>query len=163
MNCLPFRLLLMIIMIKIGEIAATKNGLCFIITEFAFLPSTIFKNLPFKIDRQNYTLNKDQEELIYSWTKKKDTHYVQDPVFQQNFLTDFKKLLPKDTQNNLHDIDQLDMSEFMTFVDGEKATKERDKIAWGNLSLEERKKIALEKKREGKIKKLLREGSSGRH
>ena len=61
-------------------------------------------------------------------------------IFQQNFLTDFKKLLPRDIQNNLHDIDQLDMSEFMTFVDSEKATKERDKIAWGNLSLEERKK-----------------------
>ena len=69
-------------------------------------------------------------------------------VFQQNFLTDFKKLLPRDIQNSLHEIGQLDMSEFMTFVDSEKATKERDKIAWSNLSREERKKIALERKKE---------------
>ncbi len=117
------------------------NGVC-------FPPEYIAKNLPFKIDNQNYTLTKDQEELIYAWTKKKDTHYVQDPVFQQNFLTDFKKLLPKDIQKSIHEINQLDMREFMTFVDSEKATKERDKIAWSNLSREERKKIALERKKE---------------
>ena len=117
------------------------NGVC-------FPPEYIAKNLPFKIDNQNYTLNKDQEELIYAWTKKKDTHYVQDPIFQQNFLTDFKKLLPKHIQNSIHEVGQLDMSEFMTFVDSEKAAKEREKIAWGNLAREERKKIALERKKE---------------
>jgi len=117
------------------------NGVC-------FPPEYIAKNLPFKIDNQNYTLNKDQEELIYAWTKKKDTHYVQDPIFQQNFLTDFKRLLPKDIQNSIHEVGQLDMSEFMTFVDSEKAAKEREKIAWGNLAREERKKIALERKKE---------------
>ena len=117
------------------------NGVC-------FPPEYIAKNLPFKIDNQNYTLNKDQEELIYAWTKKKDTHYVQDPIFQQNFLTDFKKLLPKDIQNSIHEVGQLDMSEFMTFVDSEKAAKERDKIAWGNLSREERKKNRIREKKE---------------
>ncbi len=117
------------------------NGVC-------FPPEYIPKNLPFKIDKQNFTLNRDQEELIYAWAKKKDTHYVQDPVFQQNFLTDFKKLLPKDIQTTLHEIGQLDMKEFMTYVDSEKANKEREKIVWKNLSREERKKIALEKKKE---------------
>ncbi len=117
------------------------NGVC-------FPPEYISKNLSFKIDKQNYTLTKDQEELIYAWTKKKDTHYVQDPVFQQNFLTDFKKLLPKEIQEGLQDIGQLDMNDFITYVDGEKETKEREKLAWSNLSREERKKITLEKKKE---------------
>ena len=117
------------------------NGVC-------FPPEYIPKNLPFKIDKQNYSLNKDQEELIYAWAKRKDTHYVQDPVFQQNFLTDFKKVLPRDIQNNLIEIGQLDLSEFIAYVDREKSTKEKDKIAWSNLSREERKKITLEKKKE---------------
>jgi len=130
------------------------NGVC-------FPPEYIAKNLSFKIDKQNYTLTKDQEELIYAWTKKKDTHYVQDPVFQQNFLTDFKKLLPKEIQEGLQDIGQLDMNDFITYVDGEKETKEREKLAWSNLSREERKKNSIrEKKRERKIKKLFRESSS---
>jgi len=117
------------------------NGVC-------FPPEYIVKNLPFRIDKQNFTLSKEQEELIYAWAKKKDTHYVQDPVFQQNFLTDFKKLLPKEIQDRLYEIGQLDMTDFMTYVDREKATKEREKIVWSNLSREERKRIALERKNE---------------
>ncbi len=115
------------------------NGVC-------FPPEYVAKNLPFKIDKQIFTLSKEQEELIYAWTKKKDTHYVQDPVFQENFLTDFKKLLPKEIQEKLHKIGQLDMSDFMAYIDSEKATKEREKIAWSNLSREEKKKIAIERK-----------------
>ena len=117
------------------------NGVC-------FPPEYVVKNLPFKIDERAYTLDKEQEELIYAWAKKKDTHYVQDPVFQKNFLTDFKRLLPRDIQNNLSEVGQLDMSEFISFVNKEKATKERDIIAWRNLSREERKKITLQRKKE---------------
>jgi DNA topoisomerase-1 len=117
------------------------NGVC-------FPPEYVVKNLPFKIDEQTYTLDKDQEELIYAWAKKKDTHYVQDPVFQKNFLTDFKRLLPRDMQNSLNEINQLDMSNFFSYVDKEKAAKERDTIAWRNLSREQRKKITLERKNE---------------
>ena len=117
------------------------NGVC-------FPPDYVVKNLPFKIDEQSYALDKDQEELIFAWTKKKDTHYVQDPVFQKNFLTDFKRLLPMDIQSNLNEIGQLDISAFIAYVDNEKEAKERDTIAWRNLSKEERKKITLEKKEE---------------
>jgi len=117
------------------------NGVC-------FPPEYVVKNLPFRIDKQNLTLSKEQEELIYAWAKKKDTHYVQDPVFQQNFLTDFKKLLPKEIQDRLYEIGQLDMTDFMTYVDREKATKEKERIVWSNLSREERKRIALERKNE---------------
>ena len=117
------------------------NGVC-------FPPDYVVKNLPFKIDEQSYALDKDQEELIFAWSKKKDTHYVQDPVFQKNFLTDFKRLLPMDIQSNLNEIGQLDISAFIAYVDNEKEAKERDTIAWRNLSKEERKKITLEKKEE---------------
>ena len=116
------------------------NGVC-------FPPEYIVKNLPFKIDQKSYALDKEEEELIYAWAKKKDTHYVQDPVFQKNFLTDFKRLLPREIQDNLNEIGQLDMSEFISYVNNEKAAKERDIIAWRNLSREERKKITLERKK----------------
>jgi len=61
------------------------NGVC-------FPPEYEMKNLKFKINGETFVLNKQQEEMIYSWAKKKDTHYVLDPVFQENFLNDFKKI-----------------------------------------------------------------------
>ena len=67
------------------------NGVC-------FPPEYEFKSLNFKINGESFILNKEQEEFIYSWAKKKDTHYIEDPVFQRNFLNDFKKLLPENTQ-----------------------------------------------------------------
>src|SRR5438046_10674697 len=39
-------------------------------------------------------LSPDAEELAYAWGKKRTTPFVQDPVFQTNFLSDFSKLLP---------------------------------------------------------------------
>jgi intein/homing endonuclease/DNA topoisomerase IB len=35
-----------------------------------------------------------QEEMAVAWAKKIGTPYVEDPVFQKNFLTDFLKLFP---------------------------------------------------------------------
>src|SRR5206468_459163 len=40
------------------------------------------------------SLGPNAEELAYAWGKKRATPYVQDPVFQTNFLSDFLKLLP---------------------------------------------------------------------
>lgn len=117
------------------------NGVC-------FPPEYQMKGLDFKIDGQIFLLNSEQEELIYAWAKKKDTHYINDPVFQQNFLNDFKKLLPKSYGETLNKIDQLDFSEFIKIVDHEKISKERKMIMWRNLPKDEKKKISLEKKRE---------------
>jgi len=82
--------------------------------------------------------------MIYSWAKKKDTHYVLDPVFQENFLNDFKKLLPDNYSNSLTSIKQMDLREYFVLVDTEE--KEKEKIK--SKTLEERKKILQEKKKE---------------
>jgi DNA topoisomerase IB/intein/homing endonuclease len=41
------------------------------------------------------TLNLQQEEMAVAWAKKIGTPYVLDPVFQENFLSDFLKLFPE--------------------------------------------------------------------
>jgi len=77
--------------------------------------------------------------------KKKDTHYVKDPVFQSNFLSDFKKLLP-DRFSSIQKIDEIDMGEAFNLVDKELKIKEEEKIRIKSLSREERKRISQEKK-----------------
>lgn len=117
------------------------NGVC-------FPPDYQHKGINFKIDGKTFLLNKDQEELIYAWAKKKDTHYVKDPVFQKNFLQDFKKLLPLSVAKELSTIDQLDFTEFVQYVIKENKDKEIEKLNYKNLTKEEKKKINLEKKNE---------------
>jgi DNA topoisomerase I len=39
-------------------------------------------------------MNLPQEEMAVAWAKKIGTPYVEDPVFQKNFLSDFLKLFP---------------------------------------------------------------------
>ena len=56
-----------------------------------FPPDFETKNIKIKIKGENVDLGINQEEMIYQWAKKKDTPYVQDKVFQKNFLTDFAK------------------------------------------------------------------------
>jgi DNA topoisomerase-1 len=115
------------------------NGVC-------FPPEYQLKGLNFKINGKAFLLNREQEELIYSWAKKKDTHYISDTVFQLNFLNDFKKLLPQDYRFNLKNIDQIDFTEFFMFVENEEKEKEKEKLK--NLTRDERKKILIEKKKE---------------
>lgn len=117
------------------------NGVC-------FPPEYEFKGLDFKIKGVKVILNRDQEELIYAWAKKKDTHYVKDPVFQQNFLMDLKKIIPKDIQKDLNHIEDLDFTEFFKMVDVEKTSKEREKQAWRDLPKEEKRRITQVKKNE---------------
>lgn len=109
------------------------NGVC-------FPPQYQLKGIDFKIDGNKFILNDEQEELIYSWAKKKDTHYIVDPIFQKNFLFDFKKLLPENISIEIKSIDQLDFGEFVKFVDREKTAKEVEKSNWRNLPKEEKKK-----------------------
>ena len=61
----------------------------------AFPPFYAPKGLSIYIKDEKVMLSPDQEELVYAWAKKKDTHYVKDSVFQLNFLSDFKKLLAR--------------------------------------------------------------------
>jgi len=113
----------------------------------AFPPDYVQRGINIKILGEIFFLNRDQEELIYAWAKKKDTHYVKDPVFQSNFLSDFKKLIP-DRIKSIQKIDDLDMTEAFNLVDKELRIKEAEKIRIKSLPREERRRITHEKKLE---------------
>src|ERR1043165_8649550 len=113
----------------------------------AFPPFYIPKGLSIYIKDEKVILSPDQEELVYAWAKKKDTHYVKDQVFQVNFLTDFKKLLPEKYQQ-IGSLEEINFEEAFTLVDKEKRFKEQEIERVRNLSRDDRKKISLEKKAE---------------
>ena len=113
----------------------------------AFPPDYVQRGINIKILGEIFFLNREQEELIYAWAKKKDTHYVKDPVFQSNFLSDFKKLIP-DRIKSIQKIEDLDMTEAFNLVDKELRIKEAEKIRIKSLPREERRRITHEKKLE---------------
>ena len=113
----------------------------------AFPPEYVQRGINIKILGEIFFLNREQEELIYAWAKKKDTHYVKDPVFQANFLSDFKKLLPE-RFTSVRNIDEIDMTEAFSLVDKELKIKENEKIRIKSLTRDERRRISQEKKLE---------------
>jgi DNA topoisomerase I len=113
----------------------------------AFPPEYQPRGIAINIYGERLILNRDQEELVYAWAKKKDTHYIQDVVFQSNFLTDFKKLLPERFRN-IFSIKDIDFSEAFTLLDQEKKVKEKEIERIRNLPREEKKKLLSEKKEE---------------
>ena len=60
----------------------------------AFPPLYEPKGLELRVKGETVKLSPEAEELVYAWGKKRNTPYVQDPVFQTNFLSDLLKLLP---------------------------------------------------------------------
>ena len=113
----------------------------------AFPPEYVQRGINVKILGEIFFLNREQEELIYAWAKKKDTHYIKDPVFQGNFLSDFKKLLPE-RFTSVRNIDEIDMTEAFSLVDKELKIKENEKIRIKSLTRDERRRISQEKKLE---------------
>ncbi|MDW3614222.1 MAG: DNA topoisomerase I [Nitrososphaeraceae archaeon] len=113
----------------------------------AFPPEYVQRGINVKISGEIFFLNREQEELIYAWARKKDTHYVKDPVFQGNFLSDFKKLLPE-RFTSVRNIDEIDMTEAFSLVDKEFKIKENEKIRIKSLTRDERRRISQEKKLE---------------
>jgi len=113
----------------------------------AFPPEYVQRGINIKILGEIFFLNREQEEIIYAWAKKKDTHYVKDPVFQANFLSDFKKLLPERFMS-VRNIDEIDMTETFSLVDKESKIKENEKIRIKSLTRDERRRISQEKKLE---------------
>lgn len=113
----------------------------------AFPPEYVQRGINVKILGEIFFLNREQEELIYAWAKKKDTHYVKDPVFQGNFLSDFKKLLPE-RFTSVRNIDEIDMTEAFSLVDKELKIKESEKVRIKSLTRDERRRISQEKKLE---------------
>ncbi len=73
------------------------------------------RKLSVRIRGEMVQLSPEAEELAYAWGKKRTTPYVQDPVFQSNFLSDFLKLLPpKYADTKMADIDFMPVHEFQT-------------------------------------------------
>src|SRR5919199_361251 len=112
----------------------------------AFPPEYQPRGITITVRGEELALNRDQEEVVYAWAKKKDTHYVQDPTFQQNFLSDLQKLLPE-TYNNIT-INDIDFSMAYRLADEEKEIKEQEKERYKTLSKEQKKNISQAKKAE---------------
>ncbi|MDE1852124.1 MAG: DNA topoisomerase I [Thaumarchaeota archaeon] len=77
------------------------------------------------------------EEMAYQLAKKKDTPYVQDPVFTSNFMGDFADQLPSWCRGAK--FEDVDFSELDAKVDREKAAKE-------SMSKELKKSLAASRK-----------------
>ena len=113
----------------------------------AFPPNHILKGLSIKINNEILALNDEQEEIVYAWAKKKDTHYINDAIFQNNFLNDLKKILPNSFQN-INNIHEIDFSEAFRLVDEELKLKIVEKEKIQKLSREDKKKLINKKKQE---------------
>jgi len=94
------------------------------------------KGLSIKIRDEKIILDPLQEEMAYAWAQKKDTPYVKDPVFVNNFLMDFLKTF----NGRFKDItiDEIDFSEVYEYVEQEKRLKQDP---------EYRKKLSAERKK----------------
>jgi DNA topoisomerase I len=112
----------------------------------AFPPEYQPRGITITIRGEKLALSRDQEEIVYAWAKKKDTHYIQDPVFQENFLRDLQKILPK--SDNKITIKDLDFSMAYKLADEERAMKEQEKERYKTLPKEEKKSMAQAKKAE---------------
>ena len=85
------------------------------------------------------------EEMAYTLAKKKDTPYVQDPVFTSNFMGDFVKELPPWCRGaGFRDVD---FGELYRKVEREKAAKE-------SMSKEQKKALAASRKERREALKL---------
>src|ERR687889_1021288 len=113
----------------------------------AFPPEYQPQGIGITIRCERFILNRDQEELVYAWAKKKNTHYIEDPVFQINFLNDLRMLLP-DRFQNIDTIKDIDFSEAFRLVDRDNVLKEAEIDRIKNLPREEKRKISLERKQE---------------
>ena len=112
----------------------------------AFPPEYQPRGITITIRGEKLVLNRDQEEIVYAWAKKKDTHYVQDPIFQQNFLIDLQKFLPERHHNIT--INDIDFSMAYQLADEERLMKEHEKERYKTLPKEQKKNIAQAKKAE---------------
>ncbi len=102
-----------------------------------FPPDFETKKIQIKIKGENVDLDINQEEMVYQWAKKKDTPYVQDKVFQKNFLADFAKTFG--SKYKKLELGDVDFKNVFKLVDKEKDAKEL-------LTKEEKKALAAKRK-----------------
>ena len=108
----------------------------------AFPPPYEPKGLHITVRGEPVRLPPEAEEVAYAWGKKRTTPYVQDPVFQTNFLSDFSKLLnSKFADVKFSEIDFSPMFEYLSKEELLKADKDlKKKLAT------QRKKLRLQLK-----------------
>ena len=94
------------------------------------------QNIKFKIKDKEVRLTLLQEEMVYQWAKKKDTPYVQDVVFQNNFVHDFTQTFRSKNEITYQDLDFTAAYELI----------EREKEAKLRMTKEEKKALAAERK-----------------
>jgi DNA topoisomerase-1 len=111
----------------------------------AFPPEYRPRGITVGILGEQYLLNADQEELIYAWSRKKDTHYVQDKLFESNFIIDLRRVLPPKFRS-ISKISELDLSSAYRLVDEENRLKGEEKERFRNLPRDERRRISQSKK-----------------
>lgn len=90
-----------------------------------------------KIKGSEVPLSPLAEEMAYQFAKKKDTPYVQDNVFVENFMKHFSKELPEGFRSAK--FSEIDFSRFYSLVDKEKREKEA-------MSKDEKKRLAASRK-----------------
>jgi DNA topoisomerase-1 len=113
----------------------------------AFPPLYQSRGISIVVGGSKLILNRDQEELVHAWAKKKDTHYILDPVFQSNFLTDFKILLPRQFQS-IDSISSIDFSEAFRTVDEEKNNRDVEAERIRMLPIDQKRALRLAKRAE---------------
>ena len=84
-----------------------------------------------------------QEEMALAWVKKLGTPYVDDPVFEENFMTDFSKALGV---SPVLQASEVDFAEVIKVVETERARKESMTPEEKKADREERKIIREELK-----------------
>ena len=113
----------------------------------AFPPFYEHKNLTISINNKILNLTSDQEEMTYAWVKKRETPYVQDPVFIKNFLFDFLSCL-----NITHDLENVDDIQIQNF-DFSEIIKFQEKENELKNNLEFKKQIRDERKKNRELLK----------
>jgi len=109
-----------------------------------FPPDFESKGIKIKIKGESIAPDLIQEEMIYQWAKKKDApkpgmteKYVEDPIFQKNFVSDFAQTFNGKFSNL--EYSDIDFSEAYKLADKEKEEKEL-------MTKEEKKALALTRK-----------------
>jgi len=126
-----------------------------------FPPNFETKKIKIKVKGENVSLTILQEEMAYQWAKKKDApkpgtteKYVEDVIFQKNFLKDFTKTFNGKFKNLQYS--DIDFSDAFKLVDREKEARE-------SLTKEEKKSLAAKRKEireemKGKYGKAVMDG-----
>jgi len=109
-----------------------------------FPPDFKSQGIKIKINGERIEPSLIQEEMAYQWAKKKDApkpgtaeKYVEDPIFQKNFISDFAKTFNGKFKNLKYT--DVDFTQAYKLVDKEKEAKEL-------MTKEEKKALALKRK-----------------